>query len=70
MNLKMSNLARVLALVLFGLLASACNMNVQEFLEARQGSSAGGMLWSPARARNSSIPTRTGDRPVGGMRLS
>ena len=42
MNLKVSNLARVLALVLFGLLASACNMNVQDFLEARQGSSAGG----------------------------
>ena len=52
MNLKVSNLARVLALVLFGLLASACNMNVQEFLEARQGSSAGGnVMFSGPRAQ-------------------
>ena len=52
MNLKASNLARVLALVLFGLLAAACNMNVQEFLEARQGSSAeGNVMVSGPRAQ-------------------
>ena len=40
MQIKIRRLTQALALVLFGLLAAACNMNIQEFIEARQGSSA------------------------------
>ncbi len=40
MSLTGRSLARTLALVLFGLLATACNMSIQEFVDARRGSSA------------------------------
>lgn len=38
-RIDMRRLTGTLALLLFGLLATACNMSIQEFMDARQGGS-------------------------------
>ena len=38
-QIDMRRLTGTLALLIFGLLASACNMSIQEIVDARQGSS-------------------------------
>lgn len=38
----MKRLTQSLALLLFGLLAAACNMSISEFMDARQGASQPG----------------------------